>query len=183
MKKYHRNKIVGLLLLVSLSFSCSSDLDFNQVNTVKLEPAYISNLSYFDVPATIFIKSGVEQSITFDDENFDVFKDSFFRSYLQRAVFSYEINNTINRSFTIDITLLDENDQLLYTFFIRVPAFSGKDTITMHRETFENASLTLLRNTRKMRFSLTMGAGPALNVNSLGSLKLRSSATAYMVIE
>jgi hypothetical protein len=28
-----------------------------------------------------------------------------------------------------------------------------------------------------------MGAGPALNENSLGSLKLRSSATAYLVIE
>jgi hypothetical protein len=34
-----------------------------------------------------------------------------------------------------------------------------------------------------MGFVLAMGAGPALNENSLGSLKLRSSATAYLVIE
>jgi hypothetical protein len=34
-----------------------------------------------------------------------------------------------------------------------------------------------------MGFVITMGAGPALNANSPGSLKLRSSATAYLVVE
>jgi hypothetical protein len=34
-----------------------------------------------------------------------------------------------------------------------------------------------------MIFVIRMGAGPALNTTSPGSLKLRSSATAYLLIE
>jgi hypothetical protein len=48
---------------------------------------------------------------------------------------------------------------------------------------FENTKLDLLKRAKRMGFVITMGAGPALNANSPGSLKLRSSATAYLVIE
>ena len=53
----------------------------------------------------------------------------------------------------------------------------------MQTESFENTKLDLLKRARRMMFVIRMGAGPALNENSLGSLKLRSSATAYLVIE
>ena len=34
-----------------------------------------------------------------------------------------------------------------------------------------------------MGFLITMASGPALNENSVGSLKMRSSATVYLTIE
>jgi hypothetical protein len=183
MNQYHPNKILVLLLLALLSFSCSSDLDFNQVNDIKADPVFIANLTYFDIPANEFIENGTEQNVIFDAQDFDVFRDSFFRKNLRRADFFFEINNTINRSFTVDIRLLDVNDQPVYANRFDVPAFSGTEDLVMQTESFENTELDLLKRARRMMFVIRMGAGPALNTTNPGSLKLRSSATAYLMIE
>jgi hypothetical protein len=61
-----------------LLFSCSSNLDFDQVNDFKLEPVFIANLTYFEIPANQFIENGMEQNIALMQE-FDMFRDSFFR--------------------------------------------------------------------------------------------------------
>ncbi|WP_459641129.1 hypothetical protein [Flavobacterium sp. CGRL2] len=60
-----------------LFFSCSSDLDFDQVKDLKLEPVFVANLAYFDIPANQLIDDGGTH-IAFDTRSFDVFKDSFF---------------------------------------------------------------------------------------------------------
>jgi hypothetical protein len=44
-----------------------------------------------------------------------MFLDSFFKSY---KLISFEINNTINRSFIVDIVLLDGNNQPLYNLVL-----------------------------------------------------------------
>jgi hypothetical protein len=51
MMQYHTNKILGFVLVILFSFSCSSNLDFNQINDFKSEPVYIANLTYFDILA------------------------------------------------------------------------------------------------------------------------------------
>lgn len=183
MSQYRPNKILGFLLLAMLFFSCSSDLDFNQANDFKLQPVFIANLSYFDIPANQFIEDGMEQNISMEAQEFDVFRDSFFRKNLRRADFLFEINNTVNRSYAIDIFFLDRNDQPLYNIHFDVPAYNGAKNQVTRTVIFENANLELLKNTRRMTFVLTMGAGPALNANSPGSLQLKSSATAYLLIE
>ncbi|MEZ7497678.1 hypothetical protein QO200_02885 [Flavobacterium sp. Arc3] len=183
MNQNQTNKIFGILLLVMLSFSCSSDLDFDQVNDLKLEPVFIANLTSFEIPASQFVVNGVEQNVAFDAQDFDIFRDSFFRNRLTRADFFFEINNTITRSYSLDIQLLDGNDQLLYTIHFDVPAYSGTEKLITQTEIFENANLDLLKSSKRMGFVIKMGAGSALNANSPGSLKLRSSATAYLVVE
>jgi hypothetical protein len=72
MKQYHTNKILGFVLVILFSFSCSSNLDFNQINDFKSEPVYIANLTYFDILAKQFIENGTK-NITFDAQEFDVF--------------------------------------------------------------------------------------------------------------
>jgi ABC-type oligopeptide transport system substrate-binding subunit len=69
MKQYHTNKILGFVLVILFSFSCSSNLDFNQINDFKSEPVYIANLTYFDILAKQFIENGTEKNITFDAQN------------------------------------------------------------------------------------------------------------------
>jgi hypothetical protein len=66
MKQYHTNKIFTLVIL--FSFSCSSNLDFNQINDFKSEPVYIANLTYFDILAKQFIENGTEKN-TFDAQD------------------------------------------------------------------------------------------------------------------
>jgi hypothetical protein len=174
-------KRILLLLIISLfSFSCSSDLDFNQANDLKLEPIFISNLAYFEIPANEFVTNGVEQSVIIDSPTVDVFNDAFFKSHLTRADLSFEIDNTINRAYTLDIVLRDKNNQPLYTINLNVPA-SG--TVNPNPEIFENAKLDLLKSTTKMTFELKMLSGPPLNENSSGRIKLRSDVTAYLIVQ
>ena len=177
------NRILGMLILALFSFSCVSDLDFNQVSDLKLEPVFVSNLAYFDVLANQFVTNGVEQIITVDTPTLDVFKDSFFKDNLVRADLFFEINNTINRAYTLDLIYLDKNNQSLYTNNFVIPAYTGVQNLVTKTDVFKNGKLDLLKRTTKIAFILKMSPGPVLSESSLGSLKLRSSATAYLVVE
>lgn len=178
---FHR--ILGILILVLFFFSCASDLDFNQVNDLKLEPVFISNLAYFDVPANQFVTNGVEQTITVDTPTIDIFNDAFFKENLAKADFFFEINNTINRAYTLDLVYLDKNNQALYSTNFTIPAYSGVENLVTKTEIFENAKLDLLKRTTKIAFILKMLPGPILSESSTGSLKLRSGVTAYLIVE
>jgi len=177
------NKFLGILILSSLFLSCSSDLDFDQINQLKLEPVVVLNLATFDVPANEFVIGGIEQNVAGDVVNFDVFRDTYFTDSLKRADFFFEINNTINRAYRINLYLLDANNSPLYTIPIDVPAYTGVQNLVTKTEIFENAKLDLLKKTMKIGFVITMYPGPALSESSLGSLKLRSSATVYFIVE
>ena len=179
------HRILSILILILFSSSCASDLDYNQVNDIKLEPVFISNLAYFDVPANEFVAGGMEQAVIMDASDFDLFRDTFFRENLKRVDLFFEFNNTINRAYIINIVLLNANDLPLDIMTFRVPAYTGGNNVIIPpTEIFVNNRLSLLKNTTKMNFSITMSSlGPPLNENSTGSLKLRSSATAYFVVE
>ncbi|MFH6987683.1 hypothetical protein ACHRVW_08050 [Flavobacterium collinsii] len=184
MRLHFINRISQILFLCIFISSCSSDLDFDQTKDLKLEPAFVANLAYFDVPAASFIDNGTEQQIGFDVQNFEIFKEKFFKDNLVKAEFDFEMENTINRAFTLNILLLNDNNQILQTITLAVPAYSGGSNVIKYpTEVFENQRLDLLKQSRKLGFVVVMAPGPPLNGNSAGSLKLRSSATAYMVIE
>lgn len=176
------NKFFGIFLVCVFSLSCSSDLDFNQVNDLKLEPVFIANLATFDVQAHQFVDGGIEQTLSGDLMDFDVFKQNFDDN-LDRADFFFEIDNTINRGFRINLFLLDANNNTLYTIPFDVPAYSGTQNLVTKTEIFQDAKLNLLKNTSKIAFVVNLLPGPALSESSLGSLKLRSSATVYFVVE
>jgi hypothetical protein len=183
MKASILNKIPKILVFAFLFLSCSSDLDFDQVNDLKLTPVFVANLAYFNVPASQFVNNGSEQ-IMFDVTDFDAFKEEFFRDNLVKAEFDFEIENTIVRAFTIEVLFLNDNDQLLQTVTFMVPAYAGSTNVIKYpTEVFENQRLALLKQTTKIGFLVKMASGPPINANSLGNLKLRSSATVYMEIE
>lgn len=183
MKNTVFKKFSGLLLLVIVCFSCASDLDFNQVNDVKLEPVFVSNLASFEIPAKDFVAGGVEQNVIYAVPTVDIFNDAFFRNNLVKADLDFEINNTIKRAYTLEITFLDANDSPLHTINFSIPAHTGTENLVSTTETFENTQLNILKRTTKMAFLLRMASGPALTENSLGSIKLRSGVTAYFIIE
>lgn len=184
MKKYYLIRVITLALFLMCSSSCTSDLDFDQVNDLKSEPVYELNFSYFNVPATSFVSDdGSEYQWAYDDQEFDVFRDKYINSYLQRADFYFEITNTIARAFSLNIVLFDANDNALTTINFDVPAYSGTSNTVTRTEIFQNTRLELLKNTRKMRFLVAMKPGPALNQNSPGNIVLRSSATVYVEIQ
>lgn len=174
------NKFFGIFILSILSFSCSSDLDFNQLNKLKLEPVFVANLASFDIPANEFVIGGIEQNVAGDVLDFNVFRYTYFNNALTKADLFFEINNTINRAFEIKLTLLDVNNIPLYTIPFYIPA----NTTISKTEIFQNTQLDLLKRTTKIAFVFLLPPGvPSLSEASLGSLKLRSSATLYLVAE
>ncbi|MFE3870241.1 hypothetical protein ACFX5F_03290 [Flavobacterium sp. ZS1P70] len=183
MKLVFSNRILLLFIISLFSFSCSSDLDFNQANDLKLEPIFVANLAYFEIPAHEFVANGIEQNLTVASATVDVFNDAFFKMHLTKADLSFEIDNTINRGYTLDIILQDRNNQPLYTINFNIPAYTGVANPITKIVTFENAKLDLLKSTTKMTFVLKMLAGPPLSANSIGSFKLRSDVTAYLIVQ
>lgn len=178
------HSIFGILILILFSSSCASDLDYNQVYDIKLEPVWVANLAYFDIPANKFVTGGVEENVIFDAPDFDVFRDTFFRDNLKRADLFFEVDNTINRGYRIDLVFLDSKNQPVYFTNFNVPAYTGTENREIKTVVFENARLDSLKRTTKIIFILTLfTGGPPLNENSTGSLKLRSGVTAYFVVK
>lgn len=176
-------KITGFLFILFFHFGCSSDLDLNQVQDARAEPVVVANLASFEAQANQFVTGGVEQTLSIAATNFDVFRDAFFTENLQRADFFFEFNNTINRAYLINVVLLDANNTPLYSINFAVPAYSGVTNIVTSTDVFQNTKLDLLKKTVKLAFVATLLPGPILSETSTGSLKLRSSATVYLVIQ
>ncbi|WP_426485988.1 hypothetical protein [Flavobacterium sp. 2] len=177
------NSILRVFAVTILFVSCSSDLDFDQVNDLKLEPVFIANLAYFDIPANELVADGGTQ-IIYDSRNFDIFKKQFLRDYLKKAEFDVEIENTIERGFVINMLLLNSKNEILTTVSFVVPAYKGSPNVIKYpTEVFENQRLELLKQTQNIGFVALMTSGVPLDENSLGNLKLRSSATTYFEIE
>lgn len=177
------SRISKILFLVFLFSSCSSELDFDQTKDLKLEPVFVANLAYFDLPANQLVDDGAFHVITADGE-FDVFKDKFFNKHLKRVDLDFEIENTIRRAFAVRFTLLNVNNETLQTINFTVPTYSGTSNVIKYpTEVFDNERLELLKQAVKIKIDVLMSSGTPLNANSSGSLKFKSSATVYLVIE
>ncbi|MCV9928305.1 hypothetical protein OIU83_11600 [Flavobacterium sp. LS1R49] len=183
MKLYYNNMFFRLIIVALLFCSCASDLDFNLTKDLKLEPVFVANLTYFDIKANTFIDNGREHDVVFDVQDFDVFRDSFFRDNLKKVQFDFEINNTISRGYIVSLVFLDANNQVTYSTEIDVPAYSNTPNIVKHTDVFENQTLDSLKKSVKLEISITMSSGAPLTKDSPGSLKLRSGATVYFEIK
>lgn len=174
--------LLGFFVLLFV-LSCSSDLDFDQVNDLQLQPVVVANLSSFDVAANQFVNNGTEQAVSIDTPEVGVFNDSFLRDNLSKADLFFEVNNTINRAFTLRLVFLDVANTSLTTIQMNIPAYTGASNQTTLTQTFEGANLDLLKQTKKIAFVVTLLPGPPLTPTSVGNLKLRSSVTAYFDIQ
>lgn len=176
-------RIFSILILIFFSYSCASDLDYNQVNDVKLKPVIISNLAYFDISANQFVTGSVEQIVISDASTVDIFTEKFFTDKLTKVELFFEISNTINRSYSIDVVFLNRNNLPVHSTNFSIPAYSGSENVVTKTVIFEKTQLDLLKRTRKIAFTLRMLPGAPLTENSPGSLKLRSGIIAYFMVE
>lgn len=175
-------KVFGIFFLLALFISCSSDLDFEQTQDLKLNPIFTTNFASFDFKANQFVSSGVGQTVVSDEILFDIVRYESATQYLSRADLYFEFTNTINREYSISIKFLDADNVTVYPFSVKVPAYSGTGIpdIVVRNRVLESAKLDLLRKTHKVAVDVLMDGVP-LTSNSLGSIKMRSSATMYFL--
>ncbi|SHM78362.1 hypothetical protein [Polaribacter sp. KT 15] len=111
-----KNIIIKMLLCFVLIFGCSEAVDFDQIEDYTLKPSYALSLTYFTISPNNFVPIPGAPPITEISEKSDVkiFETSFIRQNLVQLYFDFEITNRFNRDFTVEISLLDENDNLIY---------------------------------------------------------------------
>lgn len=111
-----KNIIIKILLCFVLIFGCSEDVDFDQIEDYTLKPSYALSLTYFTISPNNFVPIPGAPPITEISEKSDVkiFETSFIRQNLVQLDFDFEITNRFNGDFTVEISLLDENDNLIY---------------------------------------------------------------------
>ncbi|MCP2027266.1 hypothetical protein L1276_002423 [Flavobacterium sp. HSC-32F16] len=175
------HRISAILFSAILFLSCSSDLDFDQIDDFKIEPVFVANVAHFNVKANEIDDDGTAHQIPPDVEDFDVFKNKFLNDNLTKAELNFETENTFNRAFKVEITFIDANDQPMETITLNVPQYNGTANIIKYpTEVFEGERLALLKRTVKVGFVVTIEPGTG---DISGNLKFKSGATAYMRIE
>jgi hypothetical protein len=172
------------IFILSFFFvSCSSDLDLEQVYDLKLNPVFTGNLMTFDVKASEFLNAGGDQTTEVEKINFEFFNNPDLNKFILRTDLFFEINNTINRDYTIDIHLLDKDNVKLHVIPFVVPAYTPGQLPVSQNEIFENTNFDILKKTKFLEFHITMLAGIPITASSSGSLKLSSSATLYFELK
>lgn len=166
----------------SCFFSCSSDLDFDQVNDFNIQPVFIGNLAYINRDASDFISNGTETPVFSYTSDVDFLSKSFVKENLVKTELYFRIKNTINRSYAFNVTFLNKNGAPIYNIKMDAAAYNGTETIVEKTETFTAANVSILENTAKMVFSVRMFAGPPITAATPGSVELSSGVTAYFDI-
>jgi hypothetical protein len=171
-------------VIILVAVSCTKEVDFNQANDIQLTPVFESSLVYIDEPASRFLINGSEITLLQDSVNIDFFNDQFVVDYLEKAEFLFQTTNTINRGFQVQVDMMDDFNQLQHTFtFSSSASPDNSDVVTEHVEVFEGNSLTALKNTTKMVFTLTILPGEKIDENTIGRIELKSKGAFYLNVQ
>jgi hypothetical protein len=184
MKQRFYNRILLIAALVFCSFSCSSDLDFEQANDFSAQPVFTTNLAYLEAKAPQFEAGGTGLYVYPYIANVDFLNTSFVEDDLVKAELYFRIKNTIARAYIYDIIFLDQNDAPIKNIRMDVPAsVNGVEVLSERTEIFTTANVDILKRTAKMVFTITMLPGSQLTATSPGRIELSSSITAYFDVK
>ena len=176
----------NLFLVALLSFfaySCSSDLDLNQANDLKIEPVIITNLGSFEIDSKDFAGSGIQQTSFSEETTIELFNDSFFRRRLKKVELYFELSNTINRAYVVGLYFLNKNDDIVYSQNLSIPAYTVGENIFSKKDILAGSSLDQFKETTKIIFDLNQSPqSTSIPVNQ-GKFKMKSGLTAYLVVE
>jgi hypothetical protein len=188
MKHLLYNRIILLTTLIFSAFSCSSDLDFNQANDFSAQPVFTTNLAYVELKESVLAGNGAGNgagNVVFNHtSDVDFLDKSFVDENLVKVELNFRFRNSIPRDFIFSVVFLDKNDAPIYNMPpIRVVT-SANDFFSPPVIFETNAELDILKNTKKMVFSIVMDpVGPPLTINSTNRIEMSSSATAYFDIK
>ncbi|MFK7814656.1 MAG: hypothetical protein AB8B59_19325 [Maribacter sp.] len=114
--------IIFLLLLVSSTFSCSEELDFNQFDDLEAAPTFEASILYLEAPEDV-INLVTETDVFSQNFNFDAFSSDVFASRVIDGSLTFVLENTTSKEIELTIELLDEADQVTDTeVFLIQPA-------------------------------------------------------------
>lgn len=170
-----------IFLCAFMFFSCSQSLDFNQIDEYTIKPAFSVSLTFFTIDATSFESVAGAPPITEISQKSDVkiFESGFIKDNLQQLDFEFEVKNEFSRDFTMEILLLDEDDNLIYKLQdLKISAnnlnFKQKEVIDITKNT------NVVNFTRvEVKLSLDDKVTP-VDASDIGQINFKSAATIYI---
>lgn len=172
------------IFLCFILLTCTEEVDFDQANDFHVSPVVESSPIFFNESANQFVEEGEGINTIQDDLLINIFNDQFIIDNLTKAEFVFDIVNSIDRSFSLQVEFLNEMDNILHIMTINVAASPSNEKVYQtHIETFEGASLLALKKTQKMSFTLNLTKGSPITKNSLGIIQLKSKAIFYLDID
>lgn len=183
MKLTYFKRIFLIAAIGCCFFSCSSDLDFDQVKDLNLQPVFTTNLAYIEGTSSDFVSNGVEIPIHSDASNVDFFNSTFVEEDLVKAEMYFRIKNTLLRAYTYNVAFFDINNSLIYTIEMDVPASNGSEVIVEKTETFTENNISVLKNATTMVFSVFMLPGTPITETTPGRVEMSSGITVYFDVK
>ena len=171
----------SFFLWLLIIFSCTENLDFNQVRAYVATPIYTSSLTYFTVlPAHFVDPTGtiVAQEIS-DVSDFKIFENIYIRNNVVKIDFDIEIKNEFDRGFTVKIDLLNSNNSSVYRF--ENLNISSRDLSFRHKEEIEIVANLAIKSTTKVRITIEIEQNTTpLSPKDLSEFEFKSSASVYI---
>ena len=162
-----------------LLLSCVKDVDFNQAEDFQATPVYTANLVFFELTAQEMAQAPQPINVT-DNTSFRVLtEEGFIQDNTIRAQLFLEFTNTIGQPFSIQVTLLDDNDQVTDTFQINIPASSGAEVVRNTTRDYQGQNLDAFLQTTQIVINFQGN----VTAQDTGTLQLKSSGTLYMLFE
>lgn len=173
-------KIVLLFFSITL-FSCIEDLVDENVGGV-FTPTVTGSILYLEATEAL-INSSATTPVLVETANFDGFKSEAFAGRVLSGSITYEITNSTSKNLTLIIDLLDDNNAVLDTESITIPA---NTTSVITREVFygppTGRDINNIKNLSAIRTILTnnsdstsvsSASDPKLIFKSKGEFKLQ----------
>lgn len=176
-------KFILKIYLIVLAFSftaCVDNIDFEQVNDVKIEPVVTVALLKSNIVQNDLVIAGTEVGSISQTTRFTALDNNTARENLERVRLNFEVNNQFNRNFRLEFLFLDETDGLTNDAIV-LNVNANNRNFTLEEEIMVAANATFLR-TKKIQIRLTLlpsSDGSIIDVNVPTSLVFKSAGTFY----
>lgn len=173
-----------LLLFVTLFYfsSCVENADFDQIN-LDVEPVLITPLVFLELNQNDFLDDTgtVEIETLTDLTDLDAFQGALIQENLLRVDFQFEIRNSFDRKFLIEIELLSSNNTILYNF--QPLQIESGDRTYSSQEVIRVDNNPNILETSKVRVTITLIPGSnILDPDVQQSIEFRSTGRFYLRI-
>ncbi|MDY7394415.1 hypothetical protein UMM65_04120 [Aureibaculum sp. 2210JD6-5] len=169
-------------IVITTILSCTSNVDFDQINNIEINQNFSSPFIYFNIDQNRFLNANGSSEIpTITDISvFDIFDTDYVQDNLVKANFNFEIENTFNRNFELELSFLNADNAITNSFVINVP----NNSKVTHLQVFEGLDLLSLKFSQKLRVSVNLQ--PSSNSSMLSEdaeMKLIIKSSANLIFK
>ncbi|TYP98017.1 hypothetical protein C7447_103185 [Tenacibaculum adriaticum] len=181
MKTFLKIIVLNTLLLVT---SCVKDIDFNQAQDFEITPEVAVSLVKFNLDQNDLVMGGIEIDSISQSTVFTMLDNTTAQEDLVKIDFQFEVVNTFNRDFEINLIFLDDND--IETYRISTLKINAQDEDFNYIETLvisDHQEFLLSRKIQVILRLLPSSDGSTIDPNDPRTFVFKSAGIFYFRID